>query len=137
MAQPIVERVEFDGELLAMIVRAAPQAERTQFYTPRESPLQIGHVVRRSGDVIRPHRHPDAPRLVSETHEVLVVERGRMRVMLHSDDGVERYRGELATGDRILLAAGAHGFEVLEDTVLFEVKQGPYPGDDNAKKFLR
>ena len=29
-------------------------------------------------------------------------------------------------GDIVLLLGGAHGFRMLEDTVLFEVKQGPY-----------
>jgi hypothetical protein len=35
---------------------------------------------------------------------------------------------ELRTGDAILLVSGGHGFRMLEDTVLAEVKQGPYIG---------
>jgi hypothetical protein len=34
----------------------------------------------------------------------------------------------LETGDIILLVAGGHGFRCLEDTVLLEIKQGPYTG---------
>ena len=40
------------------------------------------------------------------------------------------------TGDKILLAQGGHGFEMLEDTVFFEVKQGPYAGYESGKKFI-
>jgi hypothetical protein len=34
----------------------------------------------------------------------------------------------LEQGDLILLAGGGHGFRCLEDTVLMEIKQGPYTG---------
>ena len=34
----------------------------------------------------------------------------------------------LEGGDVILLASGGHGFEILEETEMIEVKQGPYAG---------
>ena len=40
----------------------------------------------------------------------------------------QAHQGELRTGDKIQLAQSGHGFEMLEDTAFFEVKQGPYPG---------
>jgi hypothetical protein len=30
---------------------------------------------------------------------------------------------------------GGHGFRVLEDTVLLEIKQGPYPGGAEKERF--
>ncbi len=30
---------------------------------------------------------------------------------------------------------GGHGFEVLEDVEMFEVKQGPYVGDSDKTRF--
>ena len=41
----------------------------------------------------------------------------------------------LNSGDVILLAFGAHGFEMLEDSEIIEVKQGPYSGDDDKTRF--
>jgi len=35
----------------------------------------------------------------------------------------------------ILLASGGHGFEVLEDLEMIEVKQGPYAGDADKTRF--
>jgi hypothetical protein len=40
---------------------------------------------------------------------------------------------ELCAGDIVLLASGGHGFEVLEDTKIVEVKQGPYDGKSKDK----
>ena len=42
---------------------------------------------------------------------------------------------ELATGDVMLMVGGGHGFRMLEDTVLLEVKQGPYTGVAEKERF--
>jgi len=41
----------------------------------------------------------------------------------------------LESGDVILLAAGGHGFEVLEEIEMIEVKQGPYAGELDKQRF--
>ena len=41
----------------------------------------------------------------------------------------------LQGGDVILLAEGGHGFEMLEDSEMVEVKQGPYAGDGDKTRF--
>ena len=42
---------------------------------------------------------------------------------------------KLKQGDIVLLLGGAHGFRMIEDTVLFEIKQGPYVGESDKKRF--
>jgi mannose-6-phosphate isomerase-like protein (cupin superfamily) len=63
------------------------------------------------------------------TQEVLYVRSGRVRVDFYGDDERLRESREIRTGDVILLSAGGHGFEMLEDSELIEVKQGPYLDD--------
>ena len=41
----------------------------------------------------------------------------------------------LGPGDVIILMSGGHGFEVLEDLNMVEVKQGPYVGDADKTRF--
>jgi hypothetical protein len=43
----------------------------------------------------------------------------------------------LYTGDVILLAAGGHGFEMLEDSQIIEIKQGPYVGEEDKIRFQK
>lgn len=136
MTDSSVEKIVNDGVLLAVIVRASSGPAKTTFYSPEDAPLQMGNIVHRAGAIIRPHIHVETPRRVEQTQEVLFVERGRVRITLFTPDGAEAYKGELGTGDKILLAHGGHGFEMLEDTVLFEVKQGPYAGYESGKKFF-
>ncbi len=35
----------------------------------------------------------------------------------------------------MVMVGGAHGFEMLEDTVMVEVKQGPYMGTQEKRYF--
>jgi hypothetical protein len=41
----------------------------------------------------------------------------------------------LNQGDVVLLAYGGHGFEMLEDSEMIEVKQGPYAGEMDKIRF--
>jgi len=41
----------------------------------------------------------------------------------------------LNQGDVALLAYGGHGFEMLEDSEMIEVKQGPYVGEMDKVRF--
>jgi len=41
----------------------------------------------------------------------------------------------LEAGDVILLAGGGHGFEILEEAEMIEVKQGPYMGEGEKIRF--
>ena len=60
---------------------------------------------------------------------MLYVRRGRVRVDFYREDESYVDSREIATGDVILLSRGGHGFEMLEETELIEVKQGPYLDD--------
>jgi hypothetical protein len=41
----------------------------------------------------------------------------------------------LERGDVILLSFGGHGFVMLEESEMIEVKQGPYAGDADKTRF--
>ena len=41
----------------------------------------------------------------------------------------------LDQGDIVLLAFGGHGFVMLEDSEIVEIKQGPYAGDEDKTRF--
>lgn len=69
------------------------------------------------------------------TQETLFVRTGRCRVDLYSQNQVPLASRDLAAGDVILLSTGGHGFVMLEDCSMIEVKQGPYSGDRDRTRF--
>ena len=130
------EHIYYQRQLLAIILRRTRTLGKTTFYSPTLAPLQLGTICKKKGDIIRPHIHNEPVKTVRITQEVLVIEEGKLRVDLYAPNGKRVYQTILSKGDKIFLAAGGHGFTVIEDTRIFEVKQGPYPGYEKAKKYL-
>jgi quercetin dioxygenase-like cupin family protein len=132
---PDVECVAWQGSPLAYIVRAEPVPGRTSFVTPDAENLQVGFVVYPAGGTIQRHTHRPLERRLTGTAEVLVVRRGRCLLDVYSDAHDPVATRELRTGDVMLMVGGGHGFRMLEDTVLLEIKQGPYTGLDEKERF--
>lgn len=132
---PEVERIEHDGRLLAVIVGHRFSAEGIHFFTPGEFSQQLAYMHHGAGHIIGAHVHNPVPREVAYTQEVLVIRRGRLRVDFYDDDRRYLESRELSAGDVILLAAGGHGFEVLEELEMIEVKQGPFAGEGDKTRF--
>lgn len=128
MTSPI-EEVMVDGYVAAIIVRNEFRPEGIQFVTPDDYSQQLGYMTRPSGYRIQPHIHLHVDRKATLTQEVLYVRRGRVRVDFYREDESYIDSREIATGDVILLSRGGHGFEMLDDTEMIEVKQGPYLDD--------
>ena len=123
------------GQALAYIVRAAWRPERTEFVTPDTFSLQMGMIVYGKGQSITPHMHLPITREVQGTNEVVSVRQGSCTVDLFDDARQLVGTRRLEQGDIILLLGGGHGFHMLEDTVLFEVKQGPFAGGRDKERF--
>ena len=90
---------------------------------------------RPSGYVIQPHLHNPVERDVQYTKEVIFVKSGKVRVDFYDEDKNYLESTILQQGDVILLAYGGHGFEMIEDCEMIEVKQGPYAGEKDKTRF--
>jgi mannose-6-phosphate isomerase-like protein (cupin superfamily) len=131
-----VDRIVHDGEMVALIVRDEYSRPGISFFTPNELSQQLAHMRHPVGKIIEPHFHNPVPRSVAYTQETLFIKRGRLRVDFF--DREQRYleSRELKSGDVILLIRGGHGFEVLEEIEMIEVKQGPYVGEGDKTRFV-
>lgn len=132
---PLV-RVEHDGQLLAIIVRDEFRNPGITFFTGNELSQQMGFMRHPVGKVIEPHVHNHISRSVNYTQEALFIRRGKIRVDFYSDTQQYLFSHVLASGDVVLLISGGHGFEILEEVEMIEVKQGPYAGDRDKTRFV-
>lgn len=128
--------VAASGQELAYIVRARWQPRATEFVTPDSFSLQIGMIVYGKGQSITAHMHLPITRSVQGTNEVVTVRSGACDVELYDDSRTLVATRRLECGDVILLLGGGHGFRMHEDTVLFEVKQGPFVGGRDKERFV-
>jgi len=130
-----VEQIEHDSMLLAVIVRNEYRKRGITFFTSNDLSQQLAYMRHPAGKVIDPHVHNSVRRTVSYTQETLFIKHGVLRVDFY--DAQQHYleSRELRAGDVILLIAGGHGFEVLQEIEMIEVKQGPYAGDSDKTRF--
>lgn len=132
--EPFV-RVEQDGQMLAMIVRHHFSDPGITFFTDNELSQQMGFMRHPVGKVIEPHVHNHISRHVNYTQEALFIRKGKIRVDFYSDAQEYLFSHVLRSGDVILLVSGGHGFEILEEVEMIEIKQGPYAGDRDKTRF--
>ena len=132
-----LERVTDDatGAELALVIRAGFGHPGINFVTDDESVHQLGVLKWPQGHLIDAHVHNPMARTIDSTQEVLFIRSGRVRVDLYGYDQMYRSSLELGAGDVIFLASGGHGFEILEDADIVEVKQGPYRGEGEKTRF--
>ena len=130
-----VKQIIHQGKLLAIIISQNFEKDGIEFFTPDDFSQQVGYMNRPKGYVIPPHTHNPIVREVVWTQEVLFVKSGKVRVDFYSDDQEYLESRIIMTGDIILLAAGGHGFEMIEKSEMIEVKQGPYCGDADKTRF--
>lgn len=131
----MINNIHWGDKLLAVIIRSNYENTGIKFFTPDDFSQQLAYMNRPEGYVIPPHVHNLVPREVTLTQEVLFIRKGRVRVDFYDDGKNYLESTVVSTGDVILLAAGGHGFEMLEPTEMIEVKQGPYCGEMDKVRF--
>jgi hypothetical protein len=132
----VIEKVKWQGKTLALILRAGFDDEGVNFVTDEASPLQVGVLKHPHGFKIKPHMHRASKKTIDSIQEVLHVEYGRVGVNFYNNSGEQIGSAVINMGDTILLIAEGHGFDMLEDSKMIEVKQGPYQGMEQDKKLL-
>lgn len=134
MTMPI-EEIRDGDILIAIIVNSTFAKPGVHFFTSGELSQQLAYMKHPAGKIIDSHVHNPILREVFYTQEVLFIRSGRLRVDFYSADTRYLESREIDAGDVILLVSGGHGFEVLEDLEMFEVKQGPHVGDSDKTRF--
>jgi hypothetical protein len=131
----VKEEIVIDGELCAIILRQSYDQPGIQFFTQDDYSQQLASMSYSRGKIIPSHTHNPVQREVFHTQETLFIRKGKVRVDFYTTEREYRKSRILNSGDVILLIAGGHGFEVLEELNMIEVKQGPYAGDGDKTRF--
>ena len=130
-----LEHVYEGKKLLAIILRTTFKKEGIDFFTPPDFSQQLGYMNRPKGYKILPHIHQKIERTIQFTQEVLFIKKGLVRVDFYRNDKTYLNSKLINAGDVILLSSGGHGFEMLEDSEIIEVKQGPFAGNIDKTRF--
>jgi len=130
-----IEKIVSGEQPLAYVIRAQLSPKQTTFLTPNDFNFQLGFVVYPAGGEVQRHLHKELERHIVGTAEVIIVKVGHCEIDIYNGNRQLMATRELGPGDVVLTVSGGHGFRMQEDTVLFEIKQGPYTGVNEKDRF--
>ena len=113
--------------MLALIVRARYRRKKgITFFTQNESTQQFGYMKHKRDHIIKPHLHKKRLTKIYYTSEVILILKGILRVDFYNQFKKYLFSKILKPSDIIMLVSGGHGFKILKDVEMLEIKQGPY-----------
>jgi len=122
------ELIVYKNKHYAEVIRSSLKVNITKFFSPAKSSFQFGLLAHEKGFQEPPHYHRPFKRTISDLQQMFVVQKGKVRVDLFSDDKKLIRKIILKKGDAIVLIHGIHAIKVLEDMQCISVKQGPFLG---------
>ena len=122
--------------MLALIVRGKYRNKKgIHFFTPENATQQFCYMKHKKKHIIKPHLHQKRLTKILSTTEVILIMKGVLRVDFYNQKKKYLYSKILKKNDIIMLVHGGHGFKVLKNVEMLEIKQGPYSISKDKVKF--
>ena len=132
----MIENIIHKKKLYALIVRKKFRKKKgVNFFTSKEATQQFGYMKHKKNHLIMPHQHNKRLTKILITTEVIILLKGILRVDFYNEKKKYLFSKKIYDGDLIMLINGGHGFKVLKDVEMIEVKQGPYSLSSDKVKF--
>jgi hypothetical protein len=132
----MIEKINYKKKLFALIVRKKFRKKKgVNFFTSKEAIQQFGYMKHKRNHLIMPHQHNKRLTKILITTEVIILFKGILRVDFYNNQKKYLFSKKIYAGDLIMLVNGGHGFKVLKDVEMIEVKQGPYTLSSDKVKF--
>ena len=123
----MIEKIKYKKKLYALIVRGKYRNKKgITFFTNNKDIQQFGYMNHKKNHIIKPHIHKRQTRKLIYTSEVILILKGKLRVDFYTSKKKYLFSKLLNEKDIIMLVHGAHGFKVVENVQMIEIKQGPY-----------
>ena len=132
----MIENIVHKKKLFAVIVKNKYRKKKgVTFFTSKEATQQFGYIKHPKNYIIQPHLHNKRLTKILYTTEVIILLKGILRVDFYDNKKKYLFSKEISGGDIIMLVSGGHGFKVIKNVEMIEVKQGPYSLSQDKKKF--
>ena len=132
----MIEKIIHKNKLYALIVSGNYRNKKgITFFTPDNATQQFGYMKHKKGHIIKPHKHLKRTTKIFTTTEVILLLKGILRVDFYNQKKKYLFSKILKKKSIILLVHGGHGFKVIKDVEMIEVKQGPFNISKDKVKF--
>ena len=94
--------------------------------TDPDQSLQLVTLKHPRGSYLKAHMHKPKKRITRTLQECLIVKKGKIRLDLYSPTKILFKNTYLIEGQALILLTGGYGIHLVEDSELFEIKNGPF-----------
>lgn len=122
-----MEKIIYKDSLIAVLFKKFKKGAIP--LTDHSEPLQLVAFKYPKGRYVKAHIHKPKKRLTQKLQECLVVINGKIKIDLYSPDKKFIKSISLSRGEAVILLNGGHGVHMLEDSKIFEIKNGPFVED--------
>ena len=125
------------GVKMASVFSVADAKGGLTFFTDESDFLQVGSWNYQQGKRLLAHNHNIVERTVNRTQEFIIVTQGSLKASVYDENDQLLEEVTLEQGGCMICHAGGHGYDILDDdTVVMEIKNGPYVGADRDRRRL-
>lgn len=132
----MIQKIFHKKKLFALIInKNFRKLKGVNFLTSPEDTQQIGFMKHKKNHIVLPHLHKKRLTKINFTTEVILLLKGILRVDFYDKKRKYLFSKKINAGQIIMLVSGGHGFKVIKDVEMIEVKQGPYNPKKDKQKF--
>ncbi len=122
-----MKKYTYKGTVVAMHIQKLINGSVPQ--TDGKEPLQIVTLKHKKGKYLQAHMHTPKVRKTESLQECLVVIKGSVKAELYAPDKTKFKVVVIKKGEILILMHGGYAINFIENSEIFEVKNGPFIED--------
>jgi len=132
----MIKEIKYKKKLYALVIKKSFRRRKgISFFTKQNSNQQIGYMNHAKNYLIKPHLHIKRLTKILLTSEVIILQKGKLRVDFYNNKKKYLFSIYINKNEIIMLVHGGHGFKVIKDVQMLEIKQGPFLMTKDKIKF--
>lgn len=122
-----MDSIYYEGTLLGFRIRSMPHGSKP--ISDSTHSLQLLTIKHPQNSLVKPHRHLPTKRHTLNLQECLIVKSGKIRIDLYGPTNHKVRSVLLKSGQAFVTINGGHSIRFLEDSEVYEIKNGPFKED--------
>ena len=129
-----VKEITFENQLYAFVCSLNDASEGLKFLSDDSDFIQLGTWNYEKNFSTVPHYHLEHDKPSNLTQEVVLVHKGSVKCRLFTKEGNYVDEVDINEGELIVQIYGVHEYIMNEDSIVLEIKNGPYFGPEVDRK---
>ena len=129
-----IKEISFENQLYAFVCSLNDVSKGLEFLSDDSDFIQLGTRNYEKNISTVPHYHLEHDKPSNLTQEVVLVHKGSVKCRLFTKEGNYVDEVDINEGELIVQIYGVHEYIMNEDSIVLEIKNGPYYGPEVDRK---